>query len=269
MFELSSIPPRFWTVPYDGSRIPGDGKVPDLERGANCQLFAYALLANFGYEMLRFRSSDLWEDTTCTVVASQPYEAGDLLLCTATPDAWGAHVAVSLGGDQAIHLSRRVGKPAVWSLARFAEEVDYRILIGAKRHRLSGKRREGIDIRHRIVALDHVQLAMPAGGEDLARSFYRGVLGLAEVPKPPNLAARGGVWFASGDLKLHLGVEADFRPARKAHPALLVENLSALLERCAAAGVPAVEDEPLEGYNRAYLSDPFGNRIEVMEPSST
>ncbi|WP_423066341.1 VOC family protein [Devosia sp. CN2-171] len=118
----------------------------------------------------------------------------------------------------------------------------------------------------RVLALDHVQLAMPAGGEDLARSFYRDVLGLMEVPKPANLAKRGGVWFSSGSLKLHLGVEAKFRPARKAHPALLIVNLPALLQACAAAGYPATEDEPLDGYARAYLTDPFGNRIEVLEP---
>lgn len=117
-----------------------------------------------------------------------------------------------------------------------------------------------------ILALDHVQLAMPAGEEDKARAFYRDVLGLTEVPKPANLAGRGGVWFAAGTLKLHLGVEAEFRPARKAHPALLVANLSALLETCGKAGFPPTEDEPLEGYARAYLSDPFGNRIEVLEP---
>jgi catechol 2,3-dioxygenase-like lactoylglutathione lyase family enzyme len=121
----------------------------------------------------------------------------------------------------------------------------------------------------RVLALDHVQLAIPAGGEDQARGFYRDVLGLTEVPKPANLAGRGGVWFAAGTLKLHLGVEAEFRPARKAHPALLVANLPALLEACERAGCPATVDEPLEGYNRAYLSDPFGNRIEVLEPIET
>lgn len=121
----------------------------------------------------------------------------------------------------------------------------------------------------RVLALDHVQLAMPAGGEQRARAFYRDVLGLSEVSKPANLAARGGVWFASGSLKLHLGVEADFRPARKAHPALLVENLPDLLARCVAAGFSPTEDEPLEGYARAYLTDPFGNRIEVLEPNVT
>ena len=118
----------------------------------------------------------------------------------------------------------------------------------------------------RILALDHVQLAMPAGGEDKARGFYRDVLGLEEVPKPANLVGRGGVWFGAGTLKLHLGVEAEFRPARKAHPALLVANLPALLDACSKAGFAPTEDEPLEGYARAYLSDPFGNRIEVLEP---
>jgi len=119
-----------------------------------------------------------------------------------------------------------------------------------------------------IIGLDHVQLAMPAGQEDRARAFYVGVLGLVEEPKPANLAARGGVWFKGGSLQLHLGVEADFRPAKKAHPALLVTGLGGLAERCRLAGYPPVADEPLEGFNRVYVSDPFGNRIELLEPAS-
>jgi catechol 2,3-dioxygenase-like lactoylglutathione lyase family enzyme len=107
---------------------------------------------------------------------------------------------------------------------------------------------------------------MPRGRESEARAFYEGVLGIPEIPKPPNLAKRGGCWFARGLLKIHLGVEADFRPARKAHPALLVENLAALKERIAAAGYNVKEDEPLEGFKRIYVDDPFGNRIELMEP---
>lgn len=118
----------------------------------------------------------------------------------------------------------------------------------------------------RVYALDHVQLAMPRGAEEQARAFYTGVLGLQEVPKPPNLAKRGGVWFSGGTLSLHLGVEDDFRPAKKAHPALLVEGLAELAARCEAAGHPANRDEPLEGYERVYVADPFGNRIELMEP---
>jgi len=114
--------------------------------------------------------------------------------------------------------------------------------------------------------IDHVQLAMPEGGEDEARAFYGGLLGVPEQPKPAHLAARGGCWFESPHLKLHLGVEAEFRPARKAHPALLVEDLPELLDALRTAGVEVVDDEPLEGYQRAYVSDPFGNRLELLEP---
>ena len=115
------------------------------------------------------------------------------------------------------------------------------------------------------MAIDHVQLAMPAGGEPAARGFYSGVLGLPEVPKPAHLAKRGGCWFESADVKIHLGVEVDFRPAHKAHPALLVSALAELLERCRRAGCAVVADEPLEGRARAYVSDPFGNRIELID----
>jgi catechol 2,3-dioxygenase-like lactoylglutathione lyase family enzyme len=118
-----------------------------------------------------------------------------------------------------------------------------------------------------IHALDHVQLAMPPGGEDAARAFYAGLLRLAETPKPPNLAKRGGVWFAAGTLRLHLGVEQNFRPAAKAHPAILVRGLPALVEHLNAAGVATVTDEPLPGYDRAYVNDPFGNRVELLEPA--
>ena len=117
----------------------------------------------------------------------------------------------------------------------------------------------------RVYALDHVQLAMPRGLEDQARSFYRDVLGLTEVAKPPALAARGGVWFTGGALNLHLGVEDDFRPARKAHPALLVEGLAELAGLCETAGYEVVHDGGLPGYDRIYVTDPFGNRIELME----
>ena len=99
----------------------------------------------------------------------------------------------------------------------------------------------------------------------MARAFYGGVLGLEEQAKPANLARRGGVWFAAGTLRLHLGVEDEFRPAKKAHPALLVRGLEELISRCEAAGHPVVTDEPLAGYRRVYVSDPFGNRIELLE----
>jgi catechol 2,3-dioxygenase-like lactoylglutathione lyase family enzyme len=116
-----------------------------------------------------------------------------------------------------------------------------------------------------ILGLDHVQLAMPAGGEDAARAFYTGLLGLPEVAKPPKLAARGGCWFESGAVKLHLGVEADFRPAKKAHPALLVDDLSAMIAVLEAEQVEVTPDDPVEGRSRCFVSDPFGNRIELMQ----
>jgi catechol 2,3-dioxygenase-like lactoylglutathione lyase family enzyme len=119
----------------------------------------------------------------------------------------------------------------------------------------------------RIVAIDHVQLAMPAGGEPAARGFYHGVLGIPEVPKPLHLATRGGCWFESADVKVHLGVEGDFRPARKAHPGLVVNGLRELLDRCRRAGFDVVPDEPLDRRERAYVSDPFGNRIELIDAS--
>jgi catechol 2,3-dioxygenase-like lactoylglutathione lyase family enzyme len=119
-----------------------------------------------------------------------------------------------------------------------------------------------------IVGVDHVQLAMPAGREAEARAFYAGVLGIPELAKPAALAARGGVWFESGPVRVHLGVDPDFRPARKAHPGLLVRGLDALIEDLRRAGYRVVSDEPLEGFLRVYVDDPFGNRLELMEPRS-
>jgi catechol 2,3-dioxygenase-like lactoylglutathione lyase family enzyme len=116
-----------------------------------------------------------------------------------------------------------------------------------------------------ILAIHHVQLAMPRGREDEARAFYRDVLGLEERAKPESLARRGGVWFAAGTAEVHLGVEEGFRPARKAHPALLVEDLQEIADRCAAAGYEVTRDEPLPGYDRLYVADPFGNRLELLQ----
>jgi catechol 2,3-dioxygenase-like lactoylglutathione lyase family enzyme len=117
-----------------------------------------------------------------------------------------------------------------------------------------------------VVALDHLQLAMPHGREAEARAFYGEILGLKELTKPPNLAVRGGAWFALGTQQLHLGVEADFRPARKAHPAFLVRDLGKLRAKLEKNGFKPYEDEPLAGYQRCYVADPFGNRLELMEP---
>jgi catechol 2,3-dioxygenase-like lactoylglutathione lyase family enzyme len=118
----------------------------------------------------------------------------------------------------------------------------------------------------KILAIDHIQLAMPAREEEKARAFYGGILGLTEIPKPPDLAKRGGVWFQNDSVTLHLGVESDFRSAQKAHPAFLVDNLGAFLQVCQANGIETdTSQPPLEGYKRAHVFDPFGNRIELME----
>ena len=119
-----------------------------------------------------------------------------------------------------------------------------------------------------VYGLDHVQLAMPAGGESKAREFFSSLLGMTEIAKPPNLAARGGVWFQCGPVQVHLGVEPGFRPARKAHPAFLVRDLPRLLEALRSAGHEIKYDpEPLAGHDRAFTTDPFGNRIELLQPN--
>lgn len=118
----------------------------------------------------------------------------------------------------------------------------------------------------RVVRLDHVQLAMPPGREAEAVDFCEGLLGIPQVPKPPHLAVRGGCWFERGDLKVHVGVEPDFRPATKAHPAFVVDGLGDLVAAVRSAGRRVVDDEPLEGYDRVYVDDPFGNRIELLQP---
>ena len=116
-----------------------------------------------------------------------------------------------------------------------------------------------------IIGLDHVQVAMPAGGEAAARSFYGELLGMREMAKPPVLAARGGCWFVAGTAVLHLGVEDPFRPAAKAHPAFLVDDLDALASRLAAEGLPLTwADEEIPGIRRFHTADAFGNRIEFQ-----
>ena len=122
-----------------------------------------------------------------------------------------------------------------------------------------------------ILGLDHVQVAAPAGCESAARAFYGELLGLAEIEKPPLLAARGGVWFACGSQQLHVGVATEFAAARKAHPALRVVDrgaLEALASQLSAAGVEVVWPEPEEipGATRFYVSDPWGNRLELIAP---
>ena len=116
----------------------------------------------------------------------------------------------------------------------------------------------------RITHIDHVQLAMPKGKEAEAFKFYGGALGLQEVEKPELLKANGGVWFGNEGVSIHLGVEMDFRPAKKAHPALRVDDLEALASRLRAAGFAVIWDDRLPETRRFYTDDPFGNRIEFM-----
>jgi len=115
-----------------------------------------------------------------------------------------------------------------------------------------------------FTAIEHVQLAMPPGAEDDARHFYRDLLGMVEVAKPSELAKRGGCWFESGNVQIHLGVEKDFRPAKKAHPALRCRDYLALIEKLRRAGIDVNEVEDIPGVQRCHIHDPFGNRIELI-----
>jgi catechol 2,3-dioxygenase-like lactoylglutathione lyase family enzyme len=116
-----------------------------------------------------------------------------------------------------------------------------------------------------VIGLDHVQLAMPTGGEPEAEAFYSGLLGFARVPKPEPMASRGGCWFESGPVALHMGVEADFRPARKAHPALVVRDLAGLMTAVAAAGREVRPNPERPDGAGCYVDDPFGNRLELID----
>ncbi|MGW6577026.1 VOC family protein [Streptomyces sp. NPDC054945] len=116
-----------------------------------------------------------------------------------------------------------------------------------------------------LTAVDHVQLAAPPDSEDRLRAYYTDVLGMTEIPKPPVLAARGGCWFAAGPVQLHLGVEEDFRPARKAHPGLRVSDIEAYANRLRERGATVVWDDNLPGHRRFYSQDPVGNRLEFLE----
>ena len=120
-----------------------------------------------------------------------------------------------------------------------------------------------------LAAVDHVQLAAPPGSEDLLRAYYVDVLGMTEIPKPPVLAARGGCWFQAGAVQLHLGIEEDFRPARKAHPGLRVSAIEAYAARLAWRGAAVTWDDDLPGHRRFYSEDPVGNRLEFLEPVAT
>ncbi len=117
----------------------------------------------------------------------------------------------------------------------------------------------------KITAIDHIQLAMPKEGEAKARSFYQSILGLNEIEKPEPLKSRGGCWFKNENVQIHLGVEDDFRPARKAHPAFRVFNYNSFIKRLIENDVSIKEDSSLDGIERFYAEDPFGNRIEFIK----
>ncbi|WP_103534943.1 VOC family protein [Streptomyces sp. SM11] len=119
-----------------------------------------------------------------------------------------------------------------------------------------------------LAAVDHVQLAAPPGSEDALRAFYADALGMTETPKPPVLAACGGCWFTSGPVQLHLGVEEDFRPAKKAHPGLRVTGIVEYAARLETHGVDVEWDGALPGHRRFYAHDPVGNRLEFLEPDA-
>jgi len=119
-------------------------------------------------------------------------------------------------------------------------------------------------VKH-VLGLDHVQVAIPRGEEDRARTFYSGLLGLEEMPKPGAAAQRGGAWFQCGRLQLHLGVEEPFSPARKAHPALRIRRYEELLAKLIAAGYRVAQDTSLPDVRRSFVSDPFGNRVELID----
>lgn len=117
------------------------------------------------------------------------------------------------------------------------------------------------------LAYHHVLLPIPVGSDDHCRAFYCGILGMTEVPKPPALAARGGLWLRSGSLELHLGVDVDFRPLRKPHPGILVGELDVLADRITRAGIEIRWDSDFLGMRRFYVDDPVGNRLEFLQPA--
>lgn len=116
-----------------------------------------------------------------------------------------------------------------------------------------------------ILEIEHVQIAIPIASEQRARAFYCGILGFREIAKPAEMAERKSLWFAAGKVKLHLGIEADFHPAKRAHPAFIVEGLNAILAACERDGVSAKQDNSFQGFRRFHVFDPFGNRLELME----
>jgi len=120
-------------------------------------------------------------------------------------------------------------------------------------------------MNYNFIGIDHVQLAAPPGCEEKAREFYEDILGLTEIDKPDNLKGRGGCWFRYGNQEIHIGVQEDFVPAKKAHPGFLISNLTEFKNRLKSKQITIKEDAPIKGRNRFFIDDPFGNRIEFLE----
>jgi catechol 2,3-dioxygenase-like lactoylglutathione lyase family enzyme len=116
-----------------------------------------------------------------------------------------------------------------------------------------------------VLHIDHVQIAIPIASEDRARAFYSGILGFTEIEKPPQMAERKSIWFVAGAVNLHLGIEPDFTPAKRAHPAFVVEGLDKILAACDRAGISSKPDTSFNGFRRVHVVDPFGNRLELRE----
>jgi catechol 2,3-dioxygenase-like lactoylglutathione lyase family enzyme len=116
-----------------------------------------------------------------------------------------------------------------------------------------------------VLRLDHVQIAIPAGGETRARDFYSGILGFTEIDKPAAMAGRNSIWFIAGPVNLHLGIEPDFHPAKCAHPAFIVDSLDEIVAACERANLATRPDTSFNGYRRVHVFDPFGNRLELMQ----
>ncbi|WHY56049.1 VOC family protein [Peribacillus simplex] len=114
-------------------------------------------------------------------------------------------------------------------------------------------------------SIDHIQLAAPKGSKDTARKFFKNILGFEEVEKPEELKKRGGVWFEFGNYQIHIGIEEPFYPAKKAHPAFEIENIEELRKHLVTNGIDVMDDDKLPGAKRFYISDPFGNRMELLE----
>lgn len=192
-----------------------------------------------------------------------------LMLIGGTADpSWDGAVARSLPGAEVLEIVDADHSLQVPGDMDRSLETLRRVASAVRRFAASADTQPDAEVGH-LTGLDHVQLAMPAGGEARAREFYGDLLGLAEVAEPEALLERGGCWFVGRGVHLHLGVETEFHPATKAHPGLRVERLAALCDRLTAAGISVVADEAIVGVRRCYASDPFGNRLEFIEDADS